>query len=82
MEVVEAQQAQGGQPVHPLDPLRRVAPQSARDLGRGVLEPVHLAGLQRGGGGRGVGQDPPLDAVEVRHLRAGRQARLAGGAGA
>ena len=36
-----------------------------------VLPPIDFAGLQRGGGGGGVRDGVPLDAIEMRDLRAG-----------
>ncbi len=54
-----------------------VAAQQLLDLGRRLLVPVDLAGLQGGGRGRGIDDDVPFDTVEMRDLGPGRQARLA-----
>ena len=56
---------------------RLAAERGQQVVGR-ALPPIHLARLQGGGGGRRVGHDAPLDAVEVDVLRARRPARLAG----
>jgi hypothetical protein len=63
-----------------LHPKRPIAAQQTEQVGWDLLVPVHLAGLQGGGGGR-VWDDMQFHPVEVHDLRAGRQPRYAGGSG-
>ena len=53
----------------------RAFPQHGGEIGLHMLVPIDLAGQQRGGGGGGIGDDFPLDPVEMRHLAARRPIR-------
>ena len=71
MQVVEAQHQDRADRVDLLDPHVPRALEQRQQVEGGLLVPVHLPGLQRGGGGRGVGDDPPLDAVHMHPLAPG-----------
>ena len=77
LDAVEAQDRRDAGLVLHLDMEVLVAPEQRDHVGRRHLDPIHLARLQRGRRGRGVGHGDPLDAVEMHDLRAGGQARRA-----
>ncbi len=69
-EVVRPQRGDGAEHLHLLDGDLAVAAQQGEEVEGRVLPPIHLARLQGGRGGGGVGDDAPLDAVEARDLAA------------
>ena len=71
MQMVEAQDAVEPGGIGAADRDVGIAPQQRHKVGLDLLVPIDLTCLQRGGGGRRVGNHAPFQAVEVRDLAAG-----------
>ena len=66
MCMVEAENAGQWQRVNRFNRHLPVAPQKLLHFGRRLFVPVNLPGLQRGGGGRGINNDVPFNAIKMR----------------
>src|SRR5208337_5276736 len=71
-QLVEADHAHRAQRVGVLDPDVLVLGKQRNQVGRQHLPPVDLAGVERGGGGGGVRDVEPFDAVDLDDLAARR----------
>ena len=70
MEVVEAADPGVADRVGVADDQITALAQQRHDVRLQLLPPIRLAVLQRGGGGRGIGDDVPLDALDMSALAA------------
>ena len=67
-ELVEAQQAHIARCQCQIDGDSGIAPQQRNQISLHLFVPIHLAGLQRAGGRRGVRDHLPLNLIEINHL--------------
>ena len=74
MQLVEAEDAEGAVDVDRLHPHARGAAQHRQQVGQRRVDPVNLAVDQRVGGGGGIGDDVPFDAVDHHPIAAGAEA--------
>ena len=80
IQMVEAQHCLVAKRVDDIDRHVGILAQQRQQVGGRLFPPVDLAGLHRRGGGGGIGDGVPLDAVEIGDLRAGGADRRAIGA--
>ena len=71
MQRVEAQDRLAADEILDLHRQRGIAPQGGCVVRPDIAHPVHLALLQAGDGGGGIGDDAPFHPLEMRHLAAG-----------